>query len=238
MKKLYFFITILSIIQLTITHPPLVEVIFAPTNNSSSTLTNSVKQNSRQTYSATTSVQSDAHEKNFLDFLHEQYKISIDHGQSMFIWIQNNKIKATIYTLLLFYSAIMCRIYDNNLIINDDNAWSRWQSSRSLEDLCATPHNILESELLFVIQTTYTHPTNPTDFVYPLVQASTALSKEINTLQEQIKLYRLVDTCHSLQLFFLNHQSIIELEEKYRKLIFIKHIFSSWSANYRIEKNS
>jgi hypothetical protein len=132
----------------------------------------------------------------------------------------------------------MYKIHRTNLIFNDVNSWSNWQSGRSLDDLFAMSHQKLESDLLFEIQTRYVHPCNPTDFIYSIVQSSTSLNTELEILHEQISRYKWLETFQCMPLFFIHKNELEALQEKHRKLSFMKHIFASWCANYKINKNS
>lgn len=172
------------------------------------------------------------------DFYEEQSKKFHDASTGAITWIKNNKLKTTGTIMLLCYSIIAYKIYRSNAIINDPNSWSNWHNSRSLDDLFAIPQATLEANLLFAIQTRYVHPVNPTDFIYSIVQASNSLQEEMKEIREQISRYKWIESCHCMPLFFIDEQELTSLQEKHRKLSFLKHIFASWCANYKIDKNS
>ncbi len=152
--------------------------------------------------------------------------------------MQNNSLKTTGVGLLFLYGCINYQIYQSNLIINNPQSWSNWHHGRSLEDLFATPQSALETDLLFAIQTKYVHPINPTDFIYSLMQSSIGLNKEMQIIQDQIWIYTWLQTCYCMPAFFTNPEELAVLQEKHRKLAFIKHLFASWCATYKIERNS
>jgi len=172
------------------------------------------------------------------EYAQQYFQQSKENTTSLLSWIQDNKIKTLGLSSALLYGYISYKIYQANQIINHPQSWSNWHNSNNLEDLFATPQNKLEADLLFAIQTRYVHPTNPTDFIYSLVQSSASLQQEVQTLQEQITLYQWLQTCHCMPLFFINPQELAILQDKQRKLSFIKHLFASWCANYKIDKNS
>ncbi|MDP3787787.1 MAG: hypothetical protein Q8Q60_00545 [Candidatus Chromulinivorax sp.] len=173
----------------------------------------------------------------FYDFYQKQLQNTQQSSVNAINWMQGNKIKTICITILSSYSYISYQIYRSNLIINDPNSWSNWNNSRSLNDLFAASQSKLESDVLFSIQTRYVHPTNPTDFIYSIVQASNSLQEEIQTVQGQISRYTWINRCRSMELFFITLQDLESLQEKLRKLLFIKHVFASWCANYKIDKN-
>ena len=176
--------------------------------------------------------------KKLYDFYEHQLKNAQDMSNGITGWIGNNKLATTGIGLLCGYSYIFYQIYRANLIINNPNSWSNWHNGRTLEDLFATPQSSLESDLLFAIQTRYVHPANPTDFIYSLVQSSNSLNFEMSILQNQISRYKWLETCCCMPLFFINTQEFAILQERHRKLSFIKHLFASWCAAYKIERNS
>lgn len=180
-------------------------------------------------------------EPNFGQKLYDFYKQQLQKSQqvstSTITWINNNKIKTISAGLLITYSYIFYQIYQANLIINSPDSWSNWHNNRSLEDLFAIPQNKLESDLLFSIQTRYVHPVNPTDFIYSIVQSSISFNKEMQVLEDQILRYQRLKQCQSLPFFFIDAQELALLQDKHKKLSFIKHIFTSWCATYKIDKN-
>lgn len=176
--------------------------------------------------------------KQLYEYYEQQSKIFNETSTDVVTWVKNNKFKTVGIGLLIFYSYISYQIYQADLIINDHNSWSNWHNSKSIEDLFETPHHKLESDLLFTIQTKYVHSINPTDFIYSLVQSSISLNAEIKIVQDQISRYAWIKTCQCMPLFFIETDDLKALEEKNRKLAFIKHLFSSWCATYKIDKNS
>lgn len=172
------------------------------------------------------------------DFYNKYAKTCQEKTTDIMTWVQSNKLKSAGVSLLIFYSYISYQIYQANTIIESPHAWANWQYSKSLEELFTTPQSKLESDLLFAIQTRYVHPTNPTDFIYPLIQSSISLNEEMQILHEQTSRYEWIESCGCLPLFFIDEQDVEKLKDKKRKLAYIKHLFASWCAAYKIDKNS
>ena len=170
-------------------------------------------------------------------FLQKQSDYAQGASLNVFNWVSNNKIKTGCLSIVLMYGCIALQIYRAHSIINDPSSWSNWHHGRSLEDLFATPQALLEADLLFAIQTKYVHPVNPTDFIYSIVQSSVSLKKEIEIVQNQIWRYEWIATCRCLPIFFIDLQEVEALKERNRKLLFIQHLFASWCAHYKIDKN-
>ena len=176
--------------------------------------------------------------KKLYDFYQEQSKNLQQASGNVSTWIKDHKLKTLGITLLLGYSCIAYQIYRSSAIIDNSQSWSNWHNGRSLEDLFTTPQNKLEADLLFAIQTRYVHPVNPTDFIYSIVQSSNSLQEEIKVLEEQIARYRWIKKASCMPLFFIDEQELESLQDKHKKLLFLKYILSSWCANYKIDKNS
>lgn len=208
-------------------------------NQASLNQSNSSHQNAHHTSIPQTSVTTiSKNEPSLQDQLHDYYQEIQDSSASFVTMIQHNKIKAVAMGCACLYSSIAYQIYRTNSSLNDQNSWSNWRHNMSIEDLFASSQSSLEADLLFAIQTRYVHPTNPTDFIYSIVQASNRLQEEMIRLEEQITRYQWLEKCRCMTIFFLEPQGLLQLQEKHKKLAFIKHIFASWCANYKIEKNS
>jgi len=141
-------------------------------------------------------------------------------------------------SLLAGYGCIAYKIYTANQLINNPSSWSNWKKEKTLEDLFTIPQSKLEADLLYEFQSRYIDSDNPTDFIFSIVQSSVSLQNEIDVVKRQIIRYQWIAACKGYRLLFLNPDSLQILQEKHRKLTFIKHIFASWCANYKIEKNS
>jgi len=152
-------------------------------------------------------------------------------------YIMYNKIRSILAITFSSYIGIYYQIQTHNKIINNNLAWHRWKSNITLEKLLLEPHQQLEVELLFMIQNYYTDPINPTNFIYSITQASHALEKELQALESQKKLYENLEWLQIASLFFVDQQTIEELNNQYKKVLFMKHIFSFWCTQYKIEKN-
>lgn len=172
------------------------------------------------------------------DFCDKQRQKAQTESMHFVSWIFNNKIKTAATIILTSYAVIQYQIYQASLIINSPQAWSNWQNNKSLTDLFAIDHSTLESDLLRAIQARYVHPSNPTDFIYSIVQASNCLHHEIKIVEEQLNRYAWIKACKTTDLFLISLKDIEAVAEKHKKLLFLKHIFSSWCANYKIDKNS
>ena len=223
--------------------PTTINITLHTANRSELHQTNDLNQQGHQVAGQTTYTTTQLNDnlqslyKQFYDFLKDQTQNVHSDSMSALSWIQHHKIQATGISIALAYSCILAQIYHANTIINNQNSWSAWQHGTSLENLLTTCQTKLESDLLFAIQTKYVHPLNPTDFIYSIVQSSISLKKEIEVVQNQVWRYEWINACKCLPLFFIYTHELDDVKEKLRKLLFIQHIFSSWCARYKIDKN-
>lgn len=221
---------------------PSINIVVNTANQAHANQTSNVTQDTQHSSTHRTDIKQERQPNIDFDKLYALYKQQCQNAQqassTMMTWIKNNKIKTLGMNLLCFYSYISYQIYQANLIINDSNSWSNWHNGQTLDDLLATSQANLEADLLFTIQTRYVHPVNPTDFIYSIAQSSTSLNKEIQILQEQISRYQWLESFRCMSIFLIDSKSLELLKEKRRKLSFIKHLFTSWCANYKIDKNS
>lgn len=234
-----------SFCQQTPQMPPTVNVYVNTANKSQVHQENNTNQHANHTSAPTNNTSTylkvnelqESLEQRLYDYYTKQSINYKDTATNIFVWMQDNKIKTGVIGLFAIYSSVYYQIYQANLIIDDINSWSNWNYNMSLENLLNCQKNKLESDLLFEIQTRYVHPVHPTDFIYPLVEASKSLEKELQTVQEQIVRYQWIENCACMTLFFIDENERDRLKEKLRKLLFTKHLFASWCASYKIDKN-
>ncbi len=151
-------------------------------------------------------------------------------------WLLENYIACAAIGLLASYSYVAYQIYQTNKIIDHQHAWSNWQHGKSLEQLFIIPQVELEEQLLFAFQHSHIDQLDPTNFMYSLIVSYNNLQLEIDLIGDQIRRYEWIATCRCLRLFGIDTDELQCLKNKQKKLLFMKHIFASWCARYKIEK--
>jgi hypothetical protein len=200
------------------------------------TIHNDSNSTSNQTITKVNSMY-DEYSSYFEKMYQDRYKILQTTKDSYFDIIMHNKIKTALIAVCTGYAFISYKLYCNNQMIDHTSAWNRWKSDAHLEELLLQPHQKLEIDLLFMIQNYYTDPMNPTNFIYSITQASIALEEELQALERQKTLYDTLTWLEIASLFCIDEKSINELDQKYKKVLFMKHIFCSWCTQYKIDKN-
>lgn len=175
-------------------------------------------------------------EQMMYDFFKHQYERGHKTSQTTLAWITDHKVQTSCLGLLGLYCCCMWKMYTSRKLLENPNSWYMWYSSKPLEALFATTQQVLQADLLFAVQTKYVYPENPTDFIYPLVQALQALQKEIAVIEEVIMLHQAITKCCATRLFLIENCDLENLEEQHKKLLFIKQILTAWCAQYKINK--
>lgn len=205
-------------------------------NNSQFQQDNKVDQKSNTSSQQTLSNNQD---NNNINTVYEKIEDSLKTLQTQSLvyksWVYDHAYITAGITAAVVYSYLLYQIYQADSIIKNNNSWSYLYNNYSLEQLCALPEKSLESDLLFNIQVKYVDPINPTNFIYSLVQASNSLHKEIKLLEKQIQQYQWLERLYCMSLFFIDQKILHSTEEKYKKLCFIKHVFDTWCAKYKID---
>ncbi len=166
-------------------------------------------------------------------------QVPVENSLNSFLnWITDHQIVVAGGVVVTLYSSIFYEIYKVDQVLNDPLAWSNWHNNKKLEDFFTLPAAQLEADLLYAFQHRYIDVTNPMDFMYSLSQSALALDKEIELVHQQLARYQWIERSRCSRLFFVSADAIASLQEKQRKLAFLKHIFSSWCAHHKIEKNS
>ncbi|MGZ6250578.1 MAG: hypothetical protein ACXWL2_00965 [Candidatus Chromulinivorax sp.] len=176
-------------------------------------------------------------QKQLNDIFQERLNLIKKNSEQASDWVQSHKIISVSLFCSTIYGYLFYQIYTANQIINDPNAWCNWNYKRTIDDLFVIPQKQLESEILFAVQNRYVDKENPINFIYSIVQVLQAIQEETLVLQNQINRYDLILKCYCNNIFFITQQDLIDLQEKQRKLSFIKHILTSWCASYKIDKN-
>jgi len=171
-------------------------------------------------------------------FYDDQQQVYQNIKTSIMNYIKNNKIQCSCITLSSIYAYISYQIYTNQKVAKDPASWSNWYNNYTIEELFSIPGEKIGNELLHEIQTRYADPDNPTNFIYSLVQFSKIIQTEIEALENQIKIYSWLQTAHCFQIFFVDADAITKIQTKIHKILFLKHIFATWYATYKIERNS
>lgn len=117
------------------------------------------------------------------------------------------------------------------------NLWSSWKRAISLSALHEIPQDVTTRELLVEIQKRYTPSDKPTEFMLPLIHFLYDIDVELKNLHHYNAIgtwLTRVGACHIVP---FDMQRFGTTKERIARIAFIKNIFLTWAANYKIEHN-
>ena len=154
---------------------------------------------------------------------------------SSFIFRQRYFIGASL--LLGGYIYVCSYIVQANKYLERPDTWNSWRADMPFDLLVTIPQHELAKDLILEIQRKYSNTQNPTDFISPLISFVQTIDKEINTLKKFIDAYWLITKLHVEKLLPVNIKQFATLNERYKKLLYLKNVFLSWAAEYKVNHN-
>lgn len=124
-----------------------------------------------------------------------------------------------------------------NKYLEQPDIWSSWRPETPLDALLAIPQQELAKELILEIQRRYSNAQNPTDFISPLIAFIKAIDSEILIIKQYAEVYQWITKFHLQSALPINQKLFDQLVENNRKLIYLKNVFLSWAAEYKISHN-
>lgn len=165
----------------------------------------------------------------------EQSKQLIEKAHSLISllkdFIYDYKYRISLFVLASTYSKVRYSLYKDLNYFDHQDRWSNWTVTKSVNNFYETPHNVLEKKLIHEIYYRYLNKKNPTDTIMPLVRFVTELHEELARLTHYQKRSQWIKTL-KVTYFFPDHEKVDrEICKKIDRLLFIKHIFISWSTS-------
>lgn len=141
-------------------------------------------------------------------------------------------------SIMLGSYALTCNYFIKaNKYLERTDTWSSWRPDTPVDILITIPQAELARELILEIQRRYSNSQNPTDFISPLITFIQVIEAEIIMIKHYAEVYRWITKLHIQPVLFINQKQFNALGEKYKKLIYLKNIFLSWAAEYKINHN-
>ena len=141
-------------------------------------------------------------------------------------------------SIILGGYALTCNYFVKaNKYLERTDTWASWRLDTPVDLLITIPQTELAKELILEIQRRYSNAQNPTDFISPLIAFVQAIDAEIVMIKQYAGIYRWITRLHLQAVFPINQKQFNLLGEKYKKLIYLKNIFLSWAAEYKINHN-
>jgi hypothetical protein len=137
-------------------------------------------------------------------------------------------------TVLGSYSAMSILLIADYHQLDNNMIWPRWKHTLTFEDLCAISQKELARELMLAIGQHHYNKTNPTDLAYPLIAFIKEIDWEIDTIKRYIKTTKIIKRLCLMPIFPTNEKKLNQTAKMLERVLFIKHIFLSWLADYNL----
>jgi len=124
-----------------------------------------------------------------------------------------------------------------NKFLSRKDIWCAWHEEMALDSLVAVPQRDLAAELILEIQRRYSNTNNPTDFLEPLITFVKEIESEISIISKLKRAYYVFSRTHLSALFPINEKLFVSLDAKLQRSIYLKNLFLSWAAEYKISHN-
>jgi hypothetical protein len=151
--------------------------------------------------------------------------------------IKGNKYKLIFACACSAYAALFAYLVHANLRMRDEALWARWRSEDSFEQLASIPHKQLAQDLVFAIQRRYTSEKQFTDFIQPLTQFLHDLGQEKKMLKNYLATGTWIMRLRLYHVLPINQTKMELAKNLLQRLCFIEHVFLSWAAEFKIQKN-
>lgn len=153
-------------------------------------------------------------------------------------FITLNKKKLWCGLVATCYCCVCATAIRGNLYVKKPELWCAWKSSLSFEQLLAIPHTELTKELVHEIQRRYLEPEMIEDFFEPLVLFMNDVSQEMNNLTYYRNLATWTKRLHMSWIIPINWQRYNKITTHIQRLLFIKNLFLTWAAEYKMIHNN
>ena len=124
-----------------------------------------------------------------------------------------------------------------NKYLENPETWASWRQDIPHELLVTVPQQELAKDLILEVQRRYSNPQNPTDFLTPLITFVHTIDDEITMIKRLNFAYTWIKKLHIAYILPINEKLFCKVEEKLKKLIYLKQIFLAWAAEYKINHN-
>lgn len=154
------------------------------------------------------------------------------------LWAKTHKKR--LFLSFIFTSHLLSQSYLKYLEhkLQNNTCWSLWLRSRSIEDIYLLSKDDFSKDLILNIQNVYTSITNPTDFITPLIKFITDVDNEIKNLKNYRNIVNTYNKLYLNKIMFYDKKLAESLDDRQKKLIYMRSCFLSWLADYKIFHNS
>ncbi len=155
----------------------------------------------------------------------------------MIAYAKENSMQLSVGAVGAIYAGIWFRfIYLHHRIFKPDT-WASWKNKSDLDELQSISQAQLSRELVLAIQKKYQAADKIADFITPLMAFIVDVNSEMNHINSFIWQYESLKKIKLIALFPGYGKTVKLLREKLKRLLFLKNVFGSWMAEYKISMN-
>lgn len=155
----------------------------------------------------------------------------------MIAYAKENSMQLSIGAIGALYAGIWFRFIFLHHRIFKKESWSSWKNKTNFDELQSIPHTQLARELIMAIQKKYQTADKIADFVTPLMAFIVDINTEITNLNSFIWQYESLKKIKLIALFPGYGKTMKLVREKLKRLVYLKNVFGSWMAEYKINMN-
>lgn len=149
----------------------------------------------------------------------------------------DHKFKLMAVVIGMAYGYLFFTAQKTNRYLYDDCLWSSWKKELPLEQLLSIPQKELAQELLDDIKTYYIDTNEPTNFLSPLATFIQETDAELIELKRCASFSSWVLWLKLSKLLPFDIQKKEIARERTQRLMYLKNLFSSWIAQYKLTSN-
>ena len=151
--------------------------------------------------------------------------------------ICDNRYKLAGSAFIAVYVVLFYEVIKGNTFLGNQDSWAMWKQDMPLAHFLEIPYSELAQELLTEIQRRYTDAEKPTDFISSLIAFMRDIDYEIKRTKYFINLESWLKTARIARLFPFNSSRFASASDRLGRLSYIRNIFLTWAAHYKMDKN-
>lgn len=152
-------------------------------------------------------------------------------------YISNNRCQIAGISLAALYLYLFSKVIKGNKYLGRKDSWALWKCDCSLVQLLEIPQKQLSQELLLEIQRRYTSIEKPIDFISSLIAFMHNIDQEIAYTKYFISLEAWLRAFRISLFFPINRKRFSQAPDNLNRLIYIRNLFLTWAAHYKIDQN-
>ncbi len=161
---------------------------------------------------------------------------ALNFSEFCLTYVKEHKMRVILASLATLYVVVECILVRLTHKLSNPTSWGLWKQTVSFENLLSMSQKEVSKDLIFSIQQRYQTESTLTDFLTPFITFLRDIDQEIHTVKRLIRMQRILTTLRIAR-FFPYQYTLPTLSERLQKLLFLKELFISWIAQYKINTN-